>query len=362
MRIALLYGGRSGEHEVSLASAASVVRNADQKHKLVLIGITKDGVWKLQPDSVRDDALLGSGPLALRTDCPDVLVAPGAGLRAVSAHGASTVHADVVFPVLHGTFGEDGTVQGLLECAGLPYVGASVTGSALGMDKDLAKELWRHAGLPVLPSVTLRPADRQRLSEILEECRQSLGWPVFVKPCRTGSSVGASAVRDSSAFAAAVEDAFRYDSKVLIEPLVQAREIECSVIGNDKPRAFEPGEVAPTHDFYDYDAKYIDPDGAALIIPADIPEDARNRVRDLAVRAYIALGLEGLSRVDFFVDKASGEVYINEVNTLPGFTSISMYPKMCEAGGLVYKDLIEELVRLAIERHSLRQALRFTRS
>ena len=364
MKLVILYGGKSGEHEVSLVSAAGVVRTIAAEHRIYLVGIDRNGIWRLQPDGVLATCREGDGPLELRTDCPEVVIAPGRGLRVYGAHGQTNLQVDVVFPVLHGSFGEDGTVQGLLECAELAYVGADVLGSALGMDKAMAKDLWRGAGLPVLPHVVVGAADlaAKGAAAIGTEVESRLGWPAFVKPVRAGSSVGAHKAEDAAAFATAVADALRFDTKVLVEPFVQARELECSVIGNDEPRAFEPGEVVPTHEFYDYDAKYVDPDGARLVIPADVDPAVRARVRELAVAAYRTAGLSGMARVDFFMDRNDGTLYLNEVNTLPGFTPISMFPKMCEAGGLPYPALIETLFALARERHETRKNLAYTRS
>ncbi|TFG85195.1 MAG: D-alanine--D-alanine ligase [Spirochaetales bacterium] len=362
MKIAILYGGRSGEHEVSLASAASVVHNLKANHKVTLIGITKAGSWRLQPDSVAEAAQNGSAALELKESGPEVLVAPGDGLRVHGIHGQSRLSIEIVFPVLHGTFGEDGTVQGLLECAGLPYVGADVEGSALGMDKEAAKNLWRLAGIPVVPSLTVDSSDYASSEALKNQAEAAFGWPMFIKPSRTGSSVGTSRVASPAGWEAAIKEALSFDTVAIVEPFIQAREIECSVIGNESPRAFEPGEVAPTHEFYDYEAKYIDPDGARLIIPAPIDADVRTGIKDLAIRAYKTLGLQGMARVDLFLDKSNGSVYVNEVNTIPGFTSISMFPKMCEADGLAYPELLDELIALGMARHTKRNNLKYERS
>ena len=359
MKVAILYGGKSGEHEVSLRSAASIVRNLDPAHRVTLIGITREGEWRLQPDSALAACRESDGPLALRRDGPEVLVVPARGLRVFGSHGFSDLAVDAVFPVLHGTFGEDGTVQGLLECAGLPYVGADVLGSAVGMDKEAAKALWRDAGLPVLPHVVIRSAEPGAVASARAAVEGSFGWPAFVKPARAGSSVGASSVKSAADFERAAREALRFDTKALVEPFTPAREIECSVIGNASPRAFEPGEIAPTHEFYDYEAKYLDPDGAAILIPAPVDQAVRDRVRELAVRAYSAAMLEGLARVDFFLDKRDGALWLNEVNTLPGFTSISMFPMMCAAGGLPYPRLLDELLSLAVSRKASRDGLSY---
>lgn len=360
MKIAILYGGKSGEHDVSLASAASIVRRMNPSHRLLLIGIGTSGQWKLQPDSAVEDCRESDGPLSIRVDGPDVLVAPGRGLRVFGSHGFSDLPIDVVFPVLHGTFGEDGTVQGLLECADLPYVGADVLGSAIGMDKESSKALWREAGLPVLPCVMARSATPEALASVATEVDAAFGWPVFVKPSRAGSSVGASKAANAHELSGAILEALRWDTKALVEPFLPVRELECSVIGNGEPRAFEPGEIAPTHEFYDYEAKYVDPDGARILIPAPVDPTVRERVMDLAVKAYRSAMLSGLSRVDFFLDKKDGKLYLNEVNTLPGFTAISMFPKMCEAGGLPYPELLDRLLALALERKADRDRLLYS--
>ncbi len=361
MRIAILYGGKSGEHEVSLRSAASVIRHIDRSHKLHLIGITRTGAWHLQPDSTMETCLEGDEPLTMRADGPSVLVVPGHGLRVYGTHGSSDLPLDVVFPVLHGTFGEDGTIQGLLECAEIAYVGADVLGSAVGMDKEVAKALWLQAGLPVVPFMAVQSRDLSQIDGLADRVQSEFGWPAFVKPARGGSSVGASKVDSRTGLKDALQKALLCDTKVLIEPFVQAREIECSVIGNDEPRAFPPGELIISHEFYDYEAKYVDPDGATFVIPARLQPEQLASLMDLAVAAYRAAALSGMARVDFFVKKDSGAVLLNEVNTIPGFTSISMFPMMCETGGLSYHDLLEELLRLAMARKQARAMLHYDR-
>jgi D-alanine-D-alanine ligase len=351
--VCLLFGGRSGEHEVSLRSAASVSRNLDPaRYRQVLIGIDKAGVWHLQSRASFRRESYGER-LELVPARRPVSVVPGRGLAA----GSRRIEADVVFPVLHGTFGEDGTVQGLLEVAGLPYVGAGVLSSSLAMDKDKTKEIWRRAGLPVVDSLTLRDASPASV----EAVRARFPLPVFVKPSAAGSSVGIRKVGDPAALAPALSEALRYDSKALVEPAIDAREIECSVLGNEEPQAFPPGEVIPRHEFYSYEAKYLDPQGAELRLPADLPEGTRAEVMRLAVAAFRAVECSGMARVDFFVEKTDGRIWINEINTLPGFTNISMYPKMCEAGGLAYPRLLDRLIELALERHRLRSGLLFSR-
>jgi len=376
--IAILYGGKSGEHEVSLISAASIVRHLDaRKYKLLLIGITKSGEWLLQDTASSKKArkfTAGAGKgVEEPADAPAmdslppilsgsrVFVAPGTGLFAEKGDGGvERLGCDIVFPVLHGTFGEDGTVQGLLECAGLPYVGAGVLGSAIGMDKQIAKELWLREGLPVVNSITVRATDRTNpsfMANLTRKIEARFGWPCFVKPACSGSSVGTSKASDIVALSSALDRAFAYDEKVLVEQFISAREIECAVLGNEAPKAFAPGEIVPAHEFYDYDAKYKDPNGASLRVPAQLPQQQAEAIQALAVRAYRTCGLSGMARVDFFIDKRTGDVLLNEVNTIPGFTAISMYPRMCEAGGLSYPELLDTLLSLAVERFQRRASL-----
>ena len=353
LNVCLLFGGRSGEHEVSLRSAASVSRNLDPaRYRQVLIGIDKGGVWHLQARGRFRRESYGE-LLEIAPSRHPVSVVPGRGLVA----GARRIAADVVFPVLHGTFGEDGTIQGLLEIAGLPYVGAGVLSSSLAMDKDKTKEVWRQAGLPVVDSLTLRDASPASV----EAVRARFALPVFVKPSAAGSSVGISKVSAPGELAPALAEALRYDAKALVEPAVDAREIECAVLGNEEPEAFPPGEVVPRHEFYSYEAKYLDPQGAELRLPAELPEATRAEVMRLAMAAFRAVEVSGLARVDFFVEKSGGRIWLNEINTLPGFTNISMYPKMCEAAGLAYPRLLDRLVELALERHRRRAVLLFSR-
>jgi len=361
MKIAILYGGRSGEHDVSLVSAASIVRQLDRKHAIRLIGVTKAGEWRLQPDRVLDACREGEGPLELKTDAPQVLIVPGRGLMAQGPRGSANLALDAVFPVLHGTFGEDGTVQGLLECAGLAYVGADVFGSALCMDKERAKALWVSRGLPIVPYVMAYASDLAAIDALADRVERELAFPAFVKPARCGSSVGASKISSRAELKSALAGALEFDTKALVEPFIAAREIECSVLGNAEPRAFPPGELVPSHEFYDYEAKYVDPDGARLLVPAPLDEALAERVKSTAIAAYLAAGLSGMARIDFFLDKASGALLLNEANTIPGFTSISMYPMMCVAGGLPYPELLDELLRLALERKAEREALRYER-
>jgi len=350
--ICLLFGGKSGEHEVSCRSAAAVVRALDaRQYHPILVGIDRGGAWYLQRQPRFVPAPFGE-TLEVVSEHP-VVVAPGAGLLA----GGERLEVDVVFPVLHGTFGEDGTIQGLLEVADLPYVGAGVMASAVAMDKEKTKELWRQANLPVVDHVTLRDTSEASL----RAARERFQLPVFVKPAVGGSSVGTAKVKTEKELAPAVTEAFRYTTKVLVEPAVAAREIECAVLGNAQPVAFPPGEVIPTHEFYSYEAKYEDPQGASFQLPATLPEPLRARIMDLAVDAFQVVGAEGMARVDFFLERASDRIFVNEINTIPGFTNISMYPKMCESAGLPFARLLDRLVELALERYGRQRSLRFSR-
>ncbi len=359
--VGILYGGRSGEHEVSLMSAASVVRNLDdKKYRVVLIGIDPDGVWYLQPESVSDT--LGDSPsLSVSRNTADmVYVIPGKGLYVRQER----IDLDIVFPVLHGSFGEDGTMQGLLEIAGMPYVGAGVLGSALGMDKVMTKRIWLQAGLPVVP---FRVLDREETGSpafstryLFEEAGKEFGTPLFVKPACTGSSVGVNKTTDAESFAKAVKEALSFDNRLLIEPAIPAREIECSVIGTPiQPEVFVPGEIVPSHEFYDYDAKYLDPSGARLIVPAELSSDQAKTVAEIAARAFTAVGITGFARIDFFLHRETGEFLLNEINTIPGFTKISMFPMLCEASGLSYRKLLDTLIELGLRREKEREAVSF---
>ena len=347
MKVCVLFGGKSGEHEVSLRSAASVAKNLDRtKHEIVLIGIDKTGRWFLQPRSVGDDSLV------IADTSHAVSCVPGEGLFA----DGRRIDADCVFPVLHGTFGEDGTVQGLLELAELPYVGAGVLASSVSLDKEKTKCLWRDAGLPV---VEFSVVGGQSTPTERKEAGNRVGYPAFVKPCCAGSSLGASRAETEADLDRALELALRYDGRALVERCVTAREIECAVIGNAKPRAFVPGEVVPStqHPFYDYEAKYTDPGGAELVAAAQISEAIRRQIMHLAEEAYRAVGCEGMARVDFFLEPETDLVFLNEINTIPGFTSISMFPRMCEASGLPYAALLDTLLSLAVERDRERKRI-----
>jgi D-alanine-D-alanine ligase len=362
-RVIILFGGRSAEHEISLLSARNVLSALDRtRFDPVLVGIDKAGRW--HRESERTLAAAAGDPRGVMLDAAaptvgieDALVprAAGAPLEAVDAD-------TVVFPVLHGTFGEDGTVQGALELAGVAYVGAGVLGSAIGMDKDVAKRLLRDAGIPIVDFAVVTAAAFRRDPAAALRALPDLGYPRYVKPANAGSSVGVSRVAGPGDLERAVRAALAFDVKVLVERAVDAREIECAVLGNDDPQASIPGEIVVHHKdgFYSYDAKYVDPDGASWKIPADLPPDMTARVQAQAVATFRALELAGMARVDFFVARDYSALYVNEVNTIPGFTAVSMYPKMWQASGLAPSDLVTRLIDLAIERRNVRHSLKTT--
>ena len=360
IRVGILFGGRSAEHEVSLQSAKNIVDAIDrEKYEVVLIGIDKSGGWHLEQGS---RFLAGSGelPAPLMRGGENLALVPGKGeeqLVLPSGHPAPG-SLDVVFPVLHGPFGEDGTVQGLLKLANIPFVGASVLGSAVGMDKDVMKRLLRDAGIPIAKFITLQKYSANAVS--FDEARDRLGQPLFIKPANLGSSVGIHKVREREEFDAAVRGAFEYDNKILIEECIVGREIECSVLGNQQPVASILGEILPRHEFYSYEAKYLDESGAALEIPAKLPPALSDRMRELAVKTFSVLCCEGMARVDFFLRNGE-EIIVNEINTIPGFTRISMYPKLWEASGLSYGELIDKLISLARERFEREKCLKTDR-
>jgi len=356
MNIGVLYGGRSGEHDVSLCSAASVFSALDRnKYEITAIGIDRDGRWYVQDNpKIILDKNFGK-TLSLKKS-GKWLVNHFEQKNKLHLYDLKNknkeVIIDVVFPVLHGTFGEDGTLQGLLELAMVPYVGADVTGSAVGMDKDIAKRLLKEADIPVVPSLTINKQqwkDNQKL--IIKSAPDILGLPLFVKPVCTGSSVGVKKVKKKEMLAQALDFAFQFDTRVMIEKAIDCREIECAVLGNDIPVASVLGEIIPQHEFYSYEAKYIDPEGAKMNIPSEINSSLTGKIRKAAVEGYMALGCSSMARVDFFLDKKTNKFYLNEINTLPGFTSISMYPKLWEATGLKYGDLLDKLIELALDRH-----------
>jgi D-alanine-D-alanine ligase len=387
IRVGILFGGRSGEHEVSLLSAASVFNAIDKnKYEVVPVGITKEGRWLTSADAER--LLQGKAPSEdsrpLRAGDPDAT--PGAALLAKGEavvvppepqrQGSSltpfetdarsvgltrraadrAINVDIIFPVLHGTFGEDGTIQGLLELADIPYVGAGVLGSAAGMDKDIMKSLFRAMGLPIVKHVTVLRSEWETNPKKVQRLIESkLKYPVFVKPANLGSSVGISKARQRKELGPAIKEAAKFDRKIVIEQSVggrkqKAREIECSVLGNDQPQASVPGEIVPGKEFYDYTAKYLD-EGSQLIIPAKLTKAETRKVQELAIKAFQAVDCSGLARVDFLMDPKNRKIYVNEINTMPGFTAISMYPKLWAASGLSYPDLIERLIGFGFERH-----------
>jgi len=347
LRVGVLFGGRSGEHEVSLASAASVIRGLDpDKYEAVPIGITKEGHWligagaqKMLPEVLR------SGQRVMMTADPT-----DAALMPLDRSGGGT-RLDVVFPVMHGTFGEDGTIQGLLDLAGLPFVGAGVLGSAIAMDKDVAKRLLQAAKIPVVPWVAVhRTQWEQNPAGVEQTIENKFQYPVFVKPATLGSSVGMTKVHSREELAPALNLAAEFAQKILVERAMVAREIEVSVLGNSAPAASVPGEIVPHREFYDYAAKYLE-EGTQLLIPAKLKPAQVEKFQKLAVDAFRALELSGMARVDFFLEKKGGKIYLNEANTIPGFTSISMYPKLWEESGIPFRDLIDKLIELALEQH-----------
>jgi D-alanine-D-alanine ligase len=349
LRIGVLFGGRSGEHEVSLASAASVIRALDpEKYEAVPIGISKDGRWLVGTSAVKMlPEVLKSGARVMLPADPSA-----AALVAVGpSSGQPSVMVDVMFPVLHGTFGEDGTVQGLLELAGLPYVGAGVLGSAVGMDKDVQKRLFEQAGLPIVPFLAVRRTEWEHdRARVLKAIKKKFKFPLFVKPATLGSSVGMTRVKSAHEISAAMDVAAEFALKIVVERGVDAREIEVSVLGNDEIRASIPGEIVPHREYYDYAAKYLE-GGTDLLIPAPLTKKQVATFQEFAVRAFRAIDGTGMARCDFFLERRSNKIYVNELNTIPGFTSISMYPKMWEASGLPYTKLIDRLIELALELH-----------
>jgi D-alanine-D-alanine ligase len=360
-RVGVLYGGRSGEHEVSCCSAASVFIAIDRSlFDAIAIGVDRDGRWYPQePESFIEDPSFGK-VLDLKKEGNWLLNHFSSNDKCVLTDTLSgrTVDVDLIFPIIHGTNGEDGTLQGLLDLASVPYVGPGVLGSSAGMDKDCTKRLLAAHGIPVVPWITVtRLQWHTSPGEILERISDEIGYSFFVKPANAGSSVGIHKVKDKADAASKISDSLRYDTKVLIEKSVVCREIECALLGNESPRASVLGEIIPSHEFYSYEAKYIDAEGAKLVIPAPLDDTLTDRIRADAVKGFEALYLDGLARVDFFVEKDSGRYYLNEVNTLPGFTSISMYPKLWEYSGLPYTELLTELIRLAQGRHKERKSI-----
>ena len=372
IRLAVLYGGRSAEHQVSVVSARSVMEALDpDRFEVVPIAITRDGAWLLPARSPLELTASDGGlpeveaagtELAVKPErgSGGLMVSPpegrgSGGLKPSPPEGRGIGGVDVVFPILHGPFGEDGTVQGLFELADLPYVGSGVLGSALAMDKAMAKVVLAQAGLPQAPYLVVPERDwRADPGRVVAEVAGRLAYPVFTKPARLGSSIGITKVKTPDDLAGGLAAAFAHDTKALVEQGVAARELECGVLGNDAPEASVVGEVIPSHEFYDFEAKYLD-DALKLEIPAQVPDTVRAQVRELSLRAFQALDCEGFARVDFFYEEAAGRVLVNEVNTIPGFTPKSMFPMLWAASGLAYPDLVARLVDLAVERHAARR-------
>ncbi len=355
IKVGLIFGGRSGEHEVSFCSASSIIKAIDKdKYTVVPIGITKEGRWISPQDS---ELALQSGKIEGKNTVILLNDPSGRALVRIDNNqrldkSSALERLDVIFPVLHGPYGEDGTVQGLLELADIPYVGAGVAASAISMDKDLMKIIFKQRNLPILKWMTIKRKEWQKDKEkILSLVQDDFEYPLFVKPTNLGSSVGITKVHKKEELEKAIDLASSYDRKILIEEgLEEVREIECSVLGNDEPRASVVGEVKPAGEFYDYDSKYIDKE-TQLIVPADLPDGVSRKVQEIALRAFKAVDAAGMARVDFFVTKKENKIYLSEINTIPGFTSISMYPRLWEASGISYPELIDRLIQLALERH-----------
>lgn len=348
-RLAVLFGGRSGEHEVSLASARSVLSVLDvNKYDIIQVGISSTGKW-FSGATVLDDLASGKTEnLEVVTILPDPEMAGLYRIRDGSLEFISRL--DVVFPILHGTFGEDGTIQGLLELADIAYVGGGVLGSAVGMDKGLFKDVMLANNIPVVDSIiVLRSEVKTKFGEIVRQIEERFTYPIFIKPANLGSSVGISKCTNRSDLGEGLLEACKYDRRILVEQGVNAREIEVSVLGNDDPKASVAGEVIPSREFYSYESKYVD-GTSGLIIPASIPAELTNKIQEYAIQAFKIIDCAGMARVDFFIDKENGNVYLNELNTIPGFTSISMYPKLWQASNLPYSQLVDELIELAQER------------
>ncbi len=360
LRVGVVFGGRSAEHEVSLVSAASIINALDkEKYEIVPIGITPEGRWLSAPDAL---SLLREKTNIDRF--PEHVIVPNPqrqGLVSLnwSLTSPAVYHVDVLFPVLHGPFGEDGTIQGLFELAGIPYVGAGVLGSAIGMDKVIQKQLLQHAKILTAPGLWFQYSDFvDNQKELITSIERRLRYPCFVKPANLGSSVGISKARNRSELLKAVRFAGEYDRKILVEKGIEkAREIECSVLGNERLIASVPGEIIPSNEFYDYDAKYVDGKSKS-VVPAKLPKNVVRKIRDMSVHACAILNCEGMARVDFLVTGNGTRVYLNEINTIPGFTSISMYPKLWEASGIPYPELLDRLITLALERHNARKNLK----
>ena len=370
LRVGILFGGSSSEHEVSLMSARSVLGALDPaKYEVVQIGITKEGRWLIEADAVgrlierAESAGALTGEVE-RTETVALLADPGRGGRLMKPGAGGTQDLpplDVLFPLVHGRTGEDGALQGLFELSGVAYVGAGITGSAVGMDKEIAKAVWSAAGLPVGPYRSVRWHEWRRDSaRIRGELASRIGFPCFVKPAASGSSIGVHKVHELEELAPAIEDAARYDAKILVEEAIVGRELECGVLGNEDPEASVVGEIVPGHEFYDYEDKYFD-DAVRLVIPAELPPGVDERVRELALAAFRTIDARGMARVDFFLERGTERLYLNEINTIPGFTRVSMYPRLWEAAGVSFPELCDRLIELAIEARDERASLRRVR-
>lgn len=358
IRVGIIFGGKSAEHEVSLQSAKNVIEAIDKsKYEVVLIAMDKDGKWYLNEDS--QFLLNSTNPKLIQLNKSNNKVALAPGEKSNQLINTNTNKSlgeiDVVFPILHGPFGEDGTVQGLLKLANIPFVGADVLGSAVGMDKDVMKRLLRDAGLPIGKFKTYIKSFKDDIN--FEDVVKELGLPIFIKPANLGSSVGISKANTKEEFFKAIDLAFNFDNKIIVEEFIKGREIECAVLGNDTPISSIPGEILPTKDFYSYEAKYIDESGAVLQIPAKLSDEMVNKLKEYAVKTFKVLCCKGMGRVDFFLT-SDDRIIVNEINTIPGFTRISMYPKLWEVSGISYPDLIDKLIMLAIERYESESSLK----
>ena len=360
INVGILFGGKSVEHEVSVQSAKNVYDAIDKnKYNVVMIGITKDGKWRLNPKVANGVLSISDGNGAPNN--PLTLMPEADGKQLVDLEGKKHIEKlDVIFPILHGQFGEDGTVQGLLKLVNIPFVGSGVLGSAVGIDKEVMKRLLKGSDLPSAKYLVLYKYVGDVPNPTYDEIKTYLGVPFFVKPANLGSSVGISKVNNADEFQYAVDEAFKFDVKLIVEMNIKGREIECSVLGNERPIASLPGEIISSHSFYSYEAKYLDEHGAILKIPASLPDDIIRKIQGTAIKAFKALYSEGMARVDFFLTDEQ-EIIINEINTIPGFTKISMYPKLWEASGISYSELIDRLIQLAIQRFDREMQLRTSR-
>ncbi|MDO8240447.1 MAG: D-alanine--D-alanine ligase [Candidatus Moranbacteria bacterium] len=354
IKLAIIFGGKSAEHEVSIKSARNIIQASDKKkYELIILGVSKAGEWFQFEEA---DMLSSRNVFASKRKKAVTVHAEKNGM--VVQSNSKKTKIEVVFPIIHGTFGEDGTLQGMLKAYGVPFVGPSILGSAVGMDKDVAKRLMREVGIPVSKFLVYRKKQASELS--FEKIKKALGIPFFVKPANLGSSVGISKVKNKNDFGQAIKDAFAYDNKIIIEEAVMGKEIECSVMGNENPMASALGEIIPSHDFYSYKAKYLDKKGATTAIPANIPPEVAKKIQALAIQTFEVLCCEGMGRVDFFLTK-NNKIFVNEINTIPGFTSVSMYPKLWEHSGVTYAELIDRLIGFAIERHKMENKLRISK-